>query len=308
VAATGLCRTLVQQRSWPECLRLFSGVGFASKCALKKYGWKWPQGARIVDAWLQIWTKVVSGSSFGAFGAPGRRYGRKYSQEAHLEHFGRLATDMGESDLRRLIWSIWEPGRRYGWKWSQQAHLEHFERLAADMGKSGPRRLIWSILDAWLQIWAKVVSAGSFGAFWAAGRVGPNSMRHSLLKPNSMRHPLLKTNGMRHSLFKLHSTRHPLLKRNGMRHTLFNPNSMRHSLLKTTSMRHTLFKPTVWDVRYLSQTVWDIHDWRQTVWDMAADMGESGFRRLIWSILGAWPISRVCLERRFEELCPAGFG
>jgi len=46
----------------------------------------------ILGAWLQIWEKVASGVSFGAFGMPGRRYGRKWPQQAHLERFGRLAS------------------------------------------------------------------------------------------------------------------------------------------------------------------------------------------------------------------------
>jgi len=41
--------------------------------------------------------------SFGAFWAPGHRYGWKWPQEAHLHHFGRLFAEMGESGLRRLI-------------------------------------------------------------------------------------------------------------------------------------------------------------------------------------------------------------
>jgi len=117
-----------------------------------------------------------------------------------LDRFRCLAAEMGESGPRKLIWSIWGPGRRYGRKWSQQAHLEHFERLTADMGKSDPRKLIWSIWDAWLQIWAKVISAGSFGAFRAPSHVGPNSMRHALFKPTSMRHPLLKRKSVRHAI------------------------------------------------------------------------------------------------------------
>jgi len=77
----------------------------------------------ILVAWPQIWAKVVSAGPFGAFWAPGRRYGRKWPQEAHLEHFGRLAADMGESGRRVLIWSI-------------------IGCLAADMDESGLRKLI----------------------------------------------------------------------------------------------------------------------------------------------------------------------
>ena len=62
------------------------------------------------------------------------------------------------------------PGRGYGQKRLQNAHLEHFGCLAPDMGKSDSRRLISTILGAWPRIWAKGHPEGSFGALWELGR------------------------------------------------------------------------------------------------------------------------------------------
>ena len=91
--------------------------------------------------------------------------------------------------------------------------MEHFGRLATDMGESGLRRLIWSILGAWLHIWAKVASGGAFGAFWAPGhRYGPmgasksNSTGKNASKSNGTGEKASKSNGVGEDVSMSNST------------------------------------------------------------------------------------------------------
>ena len=60
----------------------------------------------IFSPWPHIRPKVAPGSSFWGFSNPGRTYGQKWTQEAHLEHFQPLAANIAKSNTRQLIFAI----------------------------------------------------------------------------------------------------------------------------------------------------------------------------------------------------------
>ena len=60
----------------------------------------------ILGVWRQIWAKVTPEGSFRQFWEPGREYGQKATQKAHLEHFGSLAADMGKRGPRSRVASV----------------------------------------------------------------------------------------------------------------------------------------------------------------------------------------------------------
>ena len=89
--------------------------------------------------------------AFGAQRFSGGRTGRRFAPPS--------AAGFGRSDGAALRAAS---GGGYHQRYPQKTHFEHFRGSGMDTVKSSIRSFILSILEAWVWIWSKVASEGSF--------------------------------------------------------------------------------------------------------------------------------------------------